>query len=184
MKPVCVACERFYRPYKNGTFFLEMMPKDGSRRPESGTEDRDAWKPYKLWMGDLWRCGGCGHELIVGAGIVPISEHYKPEFAEMVEAFRATITVNAWRFGWPLVALPTMKGITFMGYITAMSPCINCGAIFSYNPLRVPSIRINGVREPICSSCVARVNPIREKNGLAPIVPLPDAYEACDEGEI
>lgn len=31
---------------------------------------------------------------------------------------------------------------------------------------KVPSIRVNGVREPVCRSCVERVNPVREKNGL------------------
>jgi hypothetical protein len=40
------------------------------------------------------------------------------------------------------------------------------------------------MREPIYEGCVARVNPIRIANGLAPIVPLPDAYEPCDESEL
>jgi hypothetical protein len=71
-----------------------------------------------------------------------------------------------------------------MGYALATSHCIGCGQIFSYNPVRVPSIRINGSREPICLPCVKLVNPIRVKNGLDPIVPKPDAYEACDEGEL
>jgi Fe-S-cluster-containing dehydrogenase component len=71
-----------------------------------------------------------------------------------------------------------------MGVAFAMAPCIGCGATFTFNPVRVPSIRINGSREPICRNCVARVNPIRRKNGLAEIVPLPDAYDACDESEM
>ena len=71
-----------------------------------------------------------------------------------------------------------------MGYALATSHCIGCGNIFSYNPVRVPSIRINGSREPICLACVERVNPIRIKNGLEPIIPHADAYEACDEGEL
>jgi hypothetical protein len=40
------------------------------------------------------------------------------------------------------------------------------------------------VREPICRNCVERVNPQRIKNGLEPIVPLPDAYEPVDESEL
>ena len=71
-----------------------------------------------------------------------------------------------------------------MGYALAMSPCIGCGQVFGYNPTRVPSITINGEREPICRFCVARVNPIRKANGLPPIVPLPDAYEPVDESEL
>ena len=71
-----------------------------------------------------------------------------------------------------------------MGYAFAMSPCIGCGRVFSYNPVAVPCVTINGTREPICLSCVERVNPERKRNGLSPIVPLPDAYEACDESEL
>ena len=71
-----------------------------------------------------------------------------------------------------------------MGYAIATSACLGCKRIFSYNPVRVPSLRINGVRQPICSDCIARSNPKRIANGLDPIVPHPDAYVACDEGEL
>lgn len=71
-----------------------------------------------------------------------------------------------------------------MGYIQAFSACVGCRRPFFYNPNRVPSITIDGVREPICASCVARVNPRRIANGLDPIVPLPGAYDAADETEI
>ena len=72
-----------------------------------------------------------------------------------------------------------------MAFMSAMSPCIGCGQVFSYNPDLVPSIRLNaqgqpdpnGSREPICQSCVERVNPKRIANGLQPIVILPGAYE-------
>ena len=70
------------------------------------------------------------------------------------------------------------------GYVFATSACVGCRRIFSYNPMRVPSLTINGSREPICQACVERVNPTRIKNGLPPIVPLPDAYEPCDESEL
>jgi hypothetical protein len=72
-----------------------------------------------------------------------------------------------------------------MGYVTAMSPCLGCGRVFSYNPMRVPSCSAKtGKREPICEACVERVNPMRIKNGLEPIVVLPGAYEACEEDEL
>jgi hypothetical protein len=72
-----------------------------------------------------------------------------------------------------------------MGYVTAMSPCIGCGQVFSYNPMLVPSSSaVTGKREPICQGCVARINPIRLKNGLPPIIYRADAYEACDESEL
>lgn len=72
-----------------------------------------------------------------------------------------------------------------MGYVMVMSPCIGCGRAFSFNPTLVPSISVEGSpRRPICADCVARVNPMREKNGLPLIVPHPDAYEPCDESAL
>lgn len=68
-----------------------------------------------------------------------------------------------------------------MGYAIAVSPCIGCGQVFSYNPASVPSVRVNGIREPICRACVERANPERLRRGLEPIISLPDAYEPVDE---
>lgn len=65
-----------------------------------------------------------------------------------------------------------------MGYMFATSACIGCGALFCYNPERVPSVVIRGSKEPICASCVERVNPKRVANGLEPIRPLPGAYDS------
>jgi len=71
-----------------------------------------------------------------------------------------------------------------MGYALAMGVCIGCKQTFGFNPVRVPSITINGAREPICATCVALANPTRIANGLSPIVPQADAYEACAEEEL
>ena len=73
-----------------------------------------------------------------------------------------------------------------MGYAFGTSACFGCGRIFTYNPLRVPSIRSpqTGTKEPVCRDCIERANPIRIKNGLAPIVPAPDAYDPVDESEL
>jgi hypothetical protein len=71
-----------------------------------------------------------------------------------------------------------------MGYAFCTSPCFGCRRPFNYNPVRVPSVTVHGSREPICQACVDRVNPQRIANGLAPIVPLPGAYDACDESEL
>jgi hypothetical protein len=64
-----------------------------------------------------------------------------------------------------------------MGYMFAMGICCGCHQPFSFNPELVPSVRINGMKEPICQTCVERVNPVRQQNGLEPIRPLPRAYE-------
>jgi len=71
-----------------------------------------------------------------------------------------------------------------MGYVFAWGICHRCGGTFAFNPMRVPSARVNGVRVPFCRQCVEWANPIRIKNGLEPIVPAPDAYDACPEEEL
>jgi hypothetical protein len=67
-----------------------------------------------------------------------------------------------------------------MSYALCYAACFGCRRIFAFNPLYVPSILFEGEREPICQSCVEAVNPRRIANGLPPIVPRPDAYQACD----
>jgi hypothetical protein len=71
-----------------------------------------------------------------------------------------------------------------VGFVSAMSACFGCKQVFSYNPMRVPSVIVSGSREPICRRCVEQANPRRLANGLPPIVPLPGAYEPCDESEL
>jgi len=84
MKPICVPCRRFYRPKKNGYPFIEGMPN--GNRVKAGLAEPEKWKPYKLWNGDLWECPDCHAEIIVGAGRVPVAEHYQPDFNKKVEA--------------------------------------------------------------------------------------------------
>jgi hypothetical protein len=72
-----------------------------------------------------------------------------------------------------------------MGFAFCLGECFGCGHPFSFNPVRVPSIRDhNNVKQPVCAECVARANPTRIANGLEPIIPHPDAYSVCDESEI
>jgi len=56
--------------------------------------------------------------------------------------------------------------------------CIACNAIITFNAEHVPSIRVNGVREPLCRACFAKWNEIhRISKGLAPEPLHPQAYE-------
>lgn len=71
-----------------------------------------------------------------------------------------------------------------MGYAFMTGFCFGCKQIFTYNPKKVPSIRINMILEPICAHCIQRVNPLRIRNGLAPIIAHPDAYEPINEDEL
>lgn len=92
MKPICKPCQRFFRPEKNGYYFLEGMPKVDHAAP--GTTAPDDWVPYKLWVGDLWCCPGCGAEIIVGVPSNRIAEHYQPDFTERVKRFGVELQVN------------------------------------------------------------------------------------------
>jgi len=67
-----------------------------------------------------------------------------------------------------------------MGYVYAMGNCGVCGKLFSFNPMKVPSL--NNV--PFCQTCVDAANPQRVKNGLPPIEYDEDAYEAVPEEEL
>jgi hypothetical protein len=69
------------------------------------------------------------------------------------------------------------------GYMLAIGPCWGCGAMFAFNPDRVPSIVVEGERQALCRACVARANRLRASTGAPPIVPLAGAYEPEGEGE-
>jgi hypothetical protein len=64
-----------------------------------------------------------------------------------------------------------------MGYMVVMAECFGCKTLFTFNAERVPSVVVDGRREPICRTCVARVNPTRKANGLPVIRVDPMAYE-------
>lgn len=76
-KPVCVPCGLFYRPEKNGYIVEEGMPH--GIRDEHG-KFTEPWSSYKLWVGDKWKCHGCGNEIVVGFAGNPISEHYMGDY--------------------------------------------------------------------------------------------------------
>jgi hypothetical protein len=71
-----------------------------------------------------------------------------------------------------------------MAYVQAYSACYSCKRLIAYNPDLVPSIRINGVREPVCRACIQQANPVRIAKGLQPITISPGAYEASDENDL
>lgn len=91
-KPVCVPCQRFFRPKRNGFAVVEGRPIGNDAPP--GTSAPDRWLPYKLWESDMYECQGCGAQILVGFGMAPISEHYKPGFADAVTRHAATLQIN------------------------------------------------------------------------------------------
>lgn len=81
----------------------------------------------------------------------------------------------------------------------AMARCNFCGALFTFNPTRVPSAVVrwvgsrmvgvpegsprpaDAVNEPLCRGCVDRVNNLRASLGNPLIEVLPGAYEPQEE---
>ena len=43
-----------------------------------------------------------------------------------------------------------------MAYMYLICNCVNCGVQFSCAPNLVPSIRVKGVREPLCEGCAKK----------------------------
>ncbi len=69
-----------------------------------------------------------------------------------------------------------------MGAMFCMGACINCEAIITFNPHHVPSLTINGSREPLCRGCFNRWNEIhRTSKGLDPVPLHPEAYEPAED---
>lgn len=80
MKPICAPCRRFFRPKKTGFEFIEGMPTENGAPP--GTSAPEKWKPYKIWMGDLWECQGCDTTIVNGMGLAPIAVQHHPFFGD------------------------------------------------------------------------------------------------------
>jgi len=68
---VCVKCQRRYRRMKCGINVVETFGENSD-------------EPYKLWKADLWRCPGCGTEIVTGFGFENFAEHYQPNFKEVL----------------------------------------------------------------------------------------------------
>ena len=71
-----------------------------------------------------------------------------------------------------------------MGYAIATGSCIGCKKLFGYNPHKVPSIPIGGVRQAICRSCAGIVQENQRRDGLPVTEIHPEAYEPIHESEL
>jgi hypothetical protein len=70
------------------------------------------------------------------------------------------------------------------GFVVAFGTCAACHKAISFNPHYVPSIRVNGVREPVCKACIDAANPARIANGLEPFTVHPNAYAPLPADEL
>jgi hypothetical protein len=108
MKPICARCNLFLRMIRAGEYFEERMPgPGGAKRPVLAEPEAEpdhahmvrciagsltrvvpgelaGWQPYKLWVGDVWECRGCGAQVIVGVPPNPLAEHFDSEYAKRV----------------------------------------------------------------------------------------------------
>lgn len=82
-----------------------------------------------------------------------------------------------------------------MAFVTAISSCLGCKRPFSYHPNLVPSFfALNGrpvavgtpgaTKEPVCETCLAKINAARHAKGLEPFVAPQGAYEPAEESAI
>lgn len=71
------------------------------------------------------------------------------------------------------------------GFAIVLGYCVGCKSRISFNPVHVPSLRINGEKQPLCPACHAKWNEIHRTSKGLPAIPLhPDAYAACPESEL
>lgn len=76
-----------------------------------------------------------------------------------------------------------------MSVMMLLAQCWCCRRPFTSNPSLVPSIRVkdgvphpDGVREPLCRSCVEQLNAMRVTKKLEPFTIHPEAYEPEEVG--
>ena len=71
------------------------------------------------------------------------------------------------------------------GFVFVMGHCLICKQPFSFNPNRVPSIRVDGEKEPICQPCYEWAQAKRKEEGVpAWPDPAPDAWDAMPVEEL
>lgn len=64
-----------------------------------------------------------------------------------------------------------------MSFMFVIGSCAGCKRQITFSPSHVPSIRVKGVREPLCQSCVGVLNARRVADGLPEQPIRPDAYK-------
>lgn len=70
-------------------------------------------------------------------------------------------------------------------YAFMIAACARCKQPMTFNPHKVPALRINGVKEPVCRGCHDILNAEREKLGLERWPePQEGAYEPLPEEEL
>jgi hypothetical protein len=79
-RPVCRKCEREFRPEKN----------------DVSVEDLASFGSYKVWSADLWKCPGCGVEIVLGFGSQPMYLHFQEDYDKKVKDLKALQEEKYW----------------------------------------------------------------------------------------
>ena len=86
--PTCVKCQVEFDRVKSGVNLVQMF-----NQPQ---------QPYKIWQADLWRCPGCGFEIVSGYGHHPYAEHYQDGFAEAMDWAKRSKIIYQYERSWLL----------------------------------------------------------------------------------
>jgi hypothetical protein len=70
------------------------------------------------------------------------------------------------------------------GFVMVVGTCCACNKPCSFNPHFVPSIPVEGIKQPVCQDCIINGNRERVKLGLKPHFVHPQAYEPLPESEL
>ena len=73
-RAVCSKCQTEFRPEDIGVIVFEM----------SG--ERFEAKDYKIWHADLYKCPGCGVEVVIRFADRPLAEHFQDDFEKKKNA--------------------------------------------------------------------------------------------------
>ena len=81
-KPICVKCEKGFKPYHNGAFLVELFHNNEFI--------------YKIWHCDIYRCPECRVKIVYGYGDNPVmrdidGEEKCREFIKNLEKNNETI---------------------------------------------------------------------------------------------
>lgn len=72
---VCTACRTHLRIETQRVLVIEMA----------------SFGPYKVWNADLYKCPGCGAEMVTGFGQCPIrADHYAPDFGQWLDTAKSS----------------------------------------------------------------------------------------------
>jgi len=72
------------RTKKTGFYFTEGFGGDGRQGKHS-----IGWRPYKIWIGDLWECPDCKSQIVTGVGMQRVAEHYESNFNDILDRTNA-----------------------------------------------------------------------------------------------